>query len=522
MTISAGAPADDITNARARVLSRTRTVAFSAIWNLLGRAGPILVALAATPTLVGELGLVRWGIFTIALSLVGMFGIFDFGLSRALIRSIAERIGTGEEHAAATLVITGLLALAGFGTVGGALAALAAHFWVKHWLHIDAALQGEVLRCLYVLAFSAPFAIMTAAMWSVISAYQKFRTANLINIPLQAFYYIGPVLVLRVWDSLVGVMLVLLLCRLVYAVMYWWLCRRIMPALRGARADLRELGPLLRMGGWMTISNITWPMLMYSDRFIIASVLTAEMTAYYTTPFDVVIRLTLVPIAIMTSAYPAMAVSFRNDPANTANLFRRSLLVIGTMLFPGCLLAASFKTELMATWLGTSFAAHSAPVLRWLIVGILINAMDSAVVGLLDAIGKADVNAKLSVFELIVSIPILMIMLAWLGIEGAAITWVLRCCVDFILRLFIVVRLYRPVRPALALVLPAVMAGICLLALPSPVGSMTLRVGTDIIVMLLYLAVVLRLSVTHDERAQIWAQLSPNAALRRKKAAILH
>jgi O-antigen/teichoic acid export membrane protein len=513
------ATAAGIPNARAKLLSRTRTVAFSTIWNLLGRAGPILVAMAATPALVSTLGVARWGVFTIALSLVGIFGIFDFGLGRALIRSIAERIGAGEEESAATLVMTGIVALAAFGVVGGGFAALAAHFWVRHWLHIAAAQQDEVLRCLYVLSFSAPFVIMTAAMWSVVAAYQKFRIANLIGIPLQSLYYIGPLLVLRVWDSLIGVMLVLLLCRLASAAIYWWLCRRIMPSLRGARPNWSEFGPLLLVGGWMTVSNIAFPMLMYSDRFIIASVLTAEMTAYYTTPFDVVIRLTLVPIAIMTSAYPAMAVSFRVDPANTADLFRRSLLVIATILFPICLLVASFNTELMTTWLGASFAIHSAPVLRWLIVGLLINAADGAVAGLIDAIGKPDVNAKLSVFELILSIPVLLSLLAWLGIEGAAITWVLRCCVDFSLRLLIVARFYRPARAAISLVLPTVMTGIGLLTLSNPIGSIAMRAGTDIVALLLFLAVLLRFSLTRDERVQIWAFLSPNAMLRRRKTA---
>ena len=100
MSVSADAEVAGVTNVQAKALSATRTVAISTVWNLLGRAGPILVAMAATPTLVSQLGVARWGVFTIALSLVGIFGIFDFGLGRALIRSIAERIGAGEEHAA--------------------------------------------------------------------------------------------------------------------------------------------------------------------------------------------------------------------------------------------------------------------------------------------------------------------------------------------------------------------------------------------------------------------------------------
>lgn len=488
------------TRARVKILSATRTVMLGTIWNLLGRAGPILIAMAATPSLVRELGFARWGVFTIALSLVGIFGIFDFGVGRALTRSVAERIGDGEERSAASLVVTGMLALTILGTVGGAFAALAAHFWVKNWLQIDAAQQREVLRSFYVLSLSVPFVILTAAMWGVVAAYQKFRSWNVIGVPLQALYYIGPLLVLRVWNSLVGVMLVLLLCRVASAAIYWLLCRKIMPSLRGARPDLRELSPLLRLGGWMTVSNIAWPMLMYLDRFVIASVLTAEATAYYTTPFDMVYRLSLVPIAIMASSYPAMAISFRNDRANTTLLFRRSMLAIGTILFPVCLLVVSFNTELMAAWLGTSFATHSAPVLRWLIVGTLITSVDGAAAGLIDAIGRPDLNAKLSLLELAVSVPVLLVMLAWLGIEGAAITWVLRCGLDFSLRLLIVAHYFPPVRPAIVRALPAILAGIGLLILLGPAGTVALRSGAYVAALLAYLTVLLRFSLTLDER----------------------
>ena len=92
-------------------LTRMQTVLFNAGWNMLGRIGPVAVALLVTPSLITRLGLARWGVLTIALSLIGTFGIFDFGLGRALTRAIAERIAEGREKESATLVLTGMLAL---------------------------------------------------------------------------------------------------------------------------------------------------------------------------------------------------------------------------------------------------------------------------------------------------------------------------------------------------------------------------------------------------------------------------
>ena len=77
-------------------LTGSLTIAKSAFWNIAGRAGPMVVAVIATPFLVADLGPTRWGLFALALSLIGIFGIFDFGIGRALTKLLAERIALGE------------------------------------------------------------------------------------------------------------------------------------------------------------------------------------------------------------------------------------------------------------------------------------------------------------------------------------------------------------------------------------------------------------------------------------------
>ena len=65
------------------------------LWNGLGRGLPLLLALVITPFLVGALGVERWGLFTLALALIGIFGVFDLGLGMALTRGVSEKLGTG-------------------------------------------------------------------------------------------------------------------------------------------------------------------------------------------------------------------------------------------------------------------------------------------------------------------------------------------------------------------------------------------------------------------------------------------
>ena len=72
-------------------------------WNAAGRGLPLLLALVLTPVLVGQLGTERWGLFTLALAMVGVFGVYDLGVGQALTRALAERIGTGRAEDLAPL-----------------------------------------------------------------------------------------------------------------------------------------------------------------------------------------------------------------------------------------------------------------------------------------------------------------------------------------------------------------------------------------------------------------------------------
>ncbi|NVN11122.1 flippase [Nguyenibacter vanlangensis] len=423
-------------------------------WNILGRVGPIGVALLVTPRLITHLGLARWGVMTIALTLVGTFGIFDFGLGRALTRAVAERVTEGRHQESADLTMTGILTLSVLGIIGGLVAALGVVAWVQHGLKIPDSLRPETTWAMWVLCATAPLVMANAAMWGVISAYQAFRAANLINIPISIGYYVAPLLILLVWNSLVGVMITLALCRVAMTIAYAWLCLRVMPQLRTARPAISLLRPLFRIGGWMTVSNLMFPILSYMDRFMIASVISSAATSYYTTPFDVVARLSLITNAVTGTAFPAMASLWRHDSAGTIQLYRTSVLTVAALLFPFCLVSTLFGREILAMWVGGDFPEHSTMIMKFLSIGVFFFGVDGVAAGFLDGIGRPDFNAVLSVIEFAVYAPLLLLLLHLFGVDGAAIAWAGRSLLDCVIRIRLGIRFYPPLADAVRHILP--------------------------------------------------------------------
>ena len=474
-----------------------------AAWNILGRIAPILVALLVTPRLIFVLGLTRWGIFTIALSLVGTFGIFDLGLGRALTRAVADRPQGKTDRNTADLILTGVVVLTAIGVVGGLACAACVNLWVTKGLSIDEGLRREVLFALWVFCATGPLVMINAALWGVLTGYHAFKATNLINIPISITYYVGPLLVLQVWDNLIGVMIVLAGCRMWMTVAYIRFALRLVPELRGARFRLSLMSPLMRIGGWMTVSNIAYPVLNYLDRFMIASVISPAATSYYTTPADVVTRYNLVTNSIGASAFPAFAASWREQRIRTVHIYRISALAVSAALLPLCLVTAVLSSKLLSFWIDESFAVNSGTILKLLCVGVFLGGLDTISAGFLDAIGRPDASAKLSIGELALYVPLLYVLLLNFGVLGAASGWAVRMAMDYAIRSVICLRLYPELKGTLFQLIPAAIIGVIAVGvslLPLAVSSAAIIAA---LLMLCFYGFIFFFCLTATERVAI-------------------
>jgi O-antigen/teichoic acid export membrane protein len=449
-------------------------------WNALGRGLPLLLALALTPVLVGQLGIERWGVFTLALALVGVFGILDLGVGPALTRALSERMGTGTRQDEEALVGSAIAVLLGLSLVGAAAAWWLVVPLVERVLNVPPALQAETIAAMRVLVAAAPLVVVNAALWGVLAAHQKFRAANLVTMPVAVFYYLGPVLALMVWNSLVAAMLALVLCRLANTISYAVLVRPLVPGLRLSAIRLAPALPLLRLGGWMTFSSALTQALNYADRFLVGALLTLSAVAFYATPLDLVLRFWILPVAVAQALMPALASSFRTLPGETAALLRRGTLLIGTIVLPAALLLVVAAHPALRLWLGMEFADGGAGVLRILGVGILFNCIAFAPGSLLEAIGRPDLIARFALAQAVVFVPLSAALLLWLGIEGAAIAWAVRAAVDCVGRLLLVRRFYPPARDAVQVLLPPLAAGGIGLAAAAAMPNTTAAIGIGV------------------------------------------
>jgi len=425
-------------------LTSGRLLARNTIWNLAGNGAPLLVAVFSIPILIHGLGKDRFGVLTLAWALIGYASLFDIGLGRALTQLVAKKLGSGEDHEIPALAWTSLLLMAALGAVGTAVTLAISPWLVHHALKIPEGIQTEVLWSFYLLGLAVPAVIATAGLRGLLEAHQRFDLVTALRIPTGVFTYVGPLLALPFSRSLVPVVGILVAGRFLGCLAHLLVCFRVVPDLRRRMAwHGPSAGPLLRFGGWTTVTNIVGPLMLYTDRFVIGGMVSAAAVAYYATPYEVVTKLLVISAAISGVMFPAFSLTGGMDRHRSSMLYRRTMAYVFAVLLPvTVLLMLGAKTGL-SIWLGSEFAAHSYRIAQLLLLGTFALAMESLPFVLIQGLGRPDIPAKLNLLE----IPLYAVGLYWLilkyGVTGAAAAWVLRATADALLLIYFANRLQR-------------------------------------------------------------------------------
>jgi len=416
-----------------------RILAGNVIWNLIGTGLPLIVGLWSIPILISGLGNERFGLLAIIWMGIGYFSLFDLGIGRALTKFIAERLGKEERDDLPRLISVGLRIMAGLGVIAAMIMAIITPLLVDHILQVPTSMREEGKWSFWILAGTLPFVVSTAGLIGILQAYQCFKSISMIRIPLGITNFLGPVLILQLSNSLVATTLSLAIARILAWLAFYKLCRKYSSneQKEQSKSSMPLVKQLLSFGGWITVSNVIGPLMVYFDRLLIGSMLGLVAVTYYTTPYEIITRLWIIPNALADVLFPALATALVVNLQRARQIYSIAAKAQITLIFPVIAILILFASELLELWLGNEFSKNSTDVLRWLAVGVYVNSFARLPFSLLQSKGRPDITAKLHIIELPFYIAVLWFMTDAYGIVGTAITWLARIAIDtFLLFIF--------------------------------------------------------------------------------------
>lgn len=402
---------------------------------LAGLALPLVMGAFSIPFVVEKLGTARFGVLTLIWGIFGYFSLFDFGIGKALTKRVAE--AGNDSVAAARSVRAGLLLLLVLGAISGCCLGLSYSFLLALGIVSD---TPENFRSLMWLAVGMPFLFAGIGLRGILEGLGRFGSPAIARIILGISTFGLPIPLLAYWPTLDLLVIGLIIGRLITTVSMGMSCGQVLVAAWRVRNIGAELKHLLGFGGWMMLSNLLSPLMVFADRFVVAASSVASYLAYYTTPFELVTRILVLPAAVTTVLFPMMArLTGESRGAGALDLMVRSMIGMFVVLLPIVLIGSVYSEDFLRWWLNPEFALLGATPMALLCWGVLLNSMAQFPFAYLQSMGKVRQIAFLHLFEL----PFYFLALPWFignwGIVGAAIAWVSRVGFDFVMLLVLVV-----------------------------------------------------------------------------------
>lgn len=406
-------------------------------WNLSGYVIPSIVAIPSLGILARNLGPERFGLFTLAVAIVGYASIFDAGLTRAVIREIS--IFKDDLVEKNKIVANSSLILSILGVIGGSTIYFCGPT-IVHLLNVRLIYHIEALKAVSLISLSLPFFLLNQVWLAILEGQEEFKKINLIKTFNSSFIAGMPALFSLFSATLSWAVMGLVFARFISLIITFLVCKdHVLKA--GFNVNKSTASRLMKYGGWITVSNIISPLMSYFDRFIVSHIMGASHVAFYTAPAEGVQRLTIFPSALSRAVFPKLSGRYAFREKNKQRKLAYCIMIAATL--PIALFGMVFSKPILMIWLGENYGGLAAEIFKILMLGFFFNSIAQIPFASIQAAGFSKVTAMIHLCELVPYLVILYYFINLWGVTGAAIAWTLRILVDCLVLIIINGRLIK-------------------------------------------------------------------------------
>lgn len=409
-------------------------IARNTLLNFGGQCLPLVVGVVCLPHIIVNLGPERFGLLSIAWVIFGTLSIFDLGMGRATTKYVAEALGKNDLLFVYRLVWTIVWSQLLLGLIGSGIGLLIVRVLGESLIQVSSPLLPEAIATFQLVLLGLPVVLLTNTIIGVLEAAHRFELTNAIRLPSASANFLLPLIGSLFGFNLSAIIILLIFGKIIALVLLTLFTLRTFPGLRNVRMDLAVLARVMTFGGWISVSNLVYPILTTLDRYILAALLPITAVGYYTAPAQAVAYLTIIPASMTTTLFPAYSTwDGMGRLERLQEMFSRSIKYTLLIVGPLCIIVLAFAGDLLTIWIGQEFAEQSTTALQILSLGVLVNSLAYSPSTLLQALGRPDVPAKFHLAELPIYTAIAWVCVARWGITGAAIAWSVRVTIDAIL-----------------------------------------------------------------------------------------
>jgi O-antigen/teichoic acid export membrane protein len=342
-----------------------RQVARNSGFSALGFLVVTGLVFIVTPYTLHRLGPAGFGIWALGGVMNAYAQLADFGISRALVKYIAEYDARKDSVKLNEVVNTGLILYVGLALGGGAILLPFRSVFIGPLFRIPTELQQEAWFVFTGLILIAMWTLVFSVFESLLNGLQRLDLTNTLATTMQIFSAVGVFIALESGFGLRGLVVKNAVIAGLTSVVYLYMMRRVLP---GLHLDWRLFQParareLLRFGSNIQIVNVVVLLLEPLNKILLSRFLSLNAVAYYEIGTNVVRQVVNLFHALIFAIYPtASGIHATQGHRAVAQMYVRSTRYMAILALPVFSLLILLAEPFIRAWIGPGYQPAAVTV----------------------------------------------------------------------------------------------------------------------------------------------------------------
>lgn len=392
---------------------------------------PVVLALVFIPLNIKYLGDSLWGLYSLSVALLFLFLYFNIGINPSINKKLSSILSENKKDLEYRLLSNGfyfnLLAAISLGVITYFLSPILVHYSASDSDNYT----KEAIQLFKLASIAGTLSLLISFFRNVYQAKQKFYIVSILRTIISSSIIVTPTVGFYMGLDITASFYIIIIVYASVFITYFiiFLSEYSFPSLKSFDKPL--LKELLLFGVWVTGYSLIHPVFIYLDRFFISNTLGLSEVSFYTTPYDLVSKMTLIAGSITAAFFPAISYWYANNELdNLKKSFNKTFKFLFWSLMPVCMIAYFVAPYFLEFWINETYLIKSTNVFRILITGYFFSSLSLVFLTSIYGLGRPKLVFFLSLVQLPIYVSSLVLLVSHFGIEGAAWTFLIKALID--------------------------------------------------------------------------------------------
>jgi len=396
------------------------------LYNAFGFIFPIVIVLITTPYIVHKLTTEIYGVYVLAISIIGVMSFLDLGFGQGIIKFVSQYEGRKDYEKINKIIGMSFFIYIAMGLVGFILIFTISDILAKNVFKISAEYVQTASLAFKITAFGFFINFIKAIFLNIPKAVQRYDVSVKIQNSIWFCSTITIVVLLYSGKGLIEVLIAYIFFQLIGLIVFYNTSRKILPTLKISICfDKSVFKEVFGFSIFTAISSVGGSVIFRVDKMIIGRFLGTEAVAYYQIPFMMVQMANSLLSAITDHLIPASSSLFYSGKKivvlqNLYKKYTKYILLLSTIINSIFLILGQ---NLLRLWMGIDFAERTGGVIPFLSIIFFFMSIATVGIKLLYGLGYSKVNMFSSLLGLVSYMLAMSFLIPKLGILGAPVAF---------------------------------------------------------------------------------------------------